>query len=309
LICTLLWQVWEIPILNKLQVLYFRISNKPIHHFQCKDPSGIPIQYQKDGSVVHNPLFIARCAQESFALGHLDEFIQICEWLVDNASVTDSTFAVYYSFDLDFYGQKAPWLSALSQAVIANLFIDRFTVDQDSTYLSYSQKALKTLQPGVSNLSIESGSEGLWYAEYPSDDPPYVLNGMIATLFELHEIYLKTGDYRALALFEMGHKAVVEKLSLYDNKGFSYYDLKGNKAGRLYHQKHIAQLAALNEIAPHEKLEKYHQRWSRHDLIPIPIQLIMNPKPRRILAFVLFWWILADLIAAYYLWKYLRRHR
>ncbi len=309
LISTVIWQIWEVPILDKLQVLYFRISNKPLHHYQCQDSRGIPIQYQKDGQAVYNPLFIARYAQESFAHADQDRFAQLCEWLVENAVITDSTFAVYYSFDIDCYDQKAPWLSALSQAVIANLFVDRYTLDQDSTYLSYSQRTLKTLQPGVVNLSIESGREGLWFLEYPSKDPPYVLNGMIATLFELQELYQKTGDYRALALFDMGHKAVLEQLPLYDNRGFSFYDLKGNKAGRLYHQKHIAQLATLNEIAPHETLQKYHRRWSKHDLIPVPIQLILNPKPRRILAFVLFWWILADLMAASSLWKYLRRHR
>ncbi len=292
-----------------MQSLYFKIARKPLYHYQCRDESGIPTQYRKDGSIVYNPLFIARHAQELHALNAKSGFIKATDWLVNHAKITDSTFAVCYTFDLEEYRQTAPWLSALSQAVIMNVMLDRYFIDQDSLYLDYAQKALYTLKPGVKYLTQDVGERGLWLLEYPSSDPPFVLNGMISILLELYDYAEKRQDDLALELFHRGYLAVLQKLPEFDYKGFSYYDLQGNPTGRLYHQKHIYQLAELNEIAPDEVLQFYHRRWSRMDLLPVPIQMMLSPKPKRILAFLLAWMLLTDLLVASRLWNYLRWHR
>ncbi len=299
-ICTtIVWQFAEVRVNSTLEAIWYRISKNPINHHLALDSNGVPIQYLQAHTPQYNPLFIARYAQQSYLEkdnpNKLKAFLATTDWLVDNAVKTDSTLINYYTFDYDSFQMKAPWASALAQAVIMNVLRNRSELMADSLYFDYSKKALNSLLPSYSNLTYEDETGELWFMEYPAEKPYYVLNGMISVLLELSDYYKATGDTVASCLFDRGYDTLVEKLPQFDYKGFSYYDLSGSLAGRLYHQKHIRQLLDLSNVRAHPILTQYHKKWRQTDMMPVPLQFIWNPRPRRIIAFILVWMIISDI--------------
>lgn len=170
-----------------------------------------------------------------------------------------------------------------------NALAQRAGVDRNlDTYL-LATKALRTLTPEAGTLSYELPDSSLWFMEYPAETPFYSLSGMISTLIELHKYHELTGDAVALQLFQRGYRGLLQKLPEFDYHGYSYYNLRGVKAGRVYHQRHIKRLALLNEINPDPVLQYYHDRWQKADRLPVIWQMLLNPRPKRILGFLIPW--------------------
>lgn len=299
---SIIWQFAEVQIHAQLSTLYYWIGGRPLYHQQSFDEKGIPIQIRPDRQKVYNPLFIARAAQKlgknNEAVADHKKFIELTDWMLAHAEQDDETLVLYYQFDLPEYNLKAPWASALAQAVLMNVLWMRAEAEKDSLLYAKSRKVLNTLNPKLTNLALMNKEGGIWFEEYPSQPPSYVLNGMLSVLIELHEYSTVSGDSLASKLFDSGYTALLAKLPLFDRDGFSAYDLKSQAAGPLYHKKHVLQLKALNKIRSHPSLEYYQKRWRQHDLYPIPLQLILEPRIKRILAFLLAWFLLSDIIIA-----------
>jgi len=304
MLVSIIWQFAEVSMGELAQKLYAALGFKPLYAIEKVDQKGIPIQICSGGTTRYNPLFIARFAQRKIRSGDpqdRDAFIQASDWLIANATITDKTMYNYYTFGIPEYNIEPPWASALAQAVILNVLYQRYHITQDERFLSLARKVLNTLDPKLSNLADFTGANKIWFREYPTADPPFVLNGMLSVLFELHDYHQATQDSLALSLFNSGYETIIEKLPAFDKEGFSFYDLKGAVAGRLYHQKHIAQIKQLNAIKAHPILDHFQKRWSKADALPVALQMLINPKPMRILFFALAIFILSDLLLLGYI--------
>jgi hypothetical protein len=297
IIISLIWQFAEVPISLYAEKAAATLSGKPFNQIRVMDSSGIPQQLYRNGERHHNPLFIAVEASELYENGDYEGFIRLSDWLLNNLEETDSTAFVSFTFDYPKYNQRAPWQSALTQAVGMVTLAQRAEHDQDHAIQNVSSKMLNTLRPESAKLSHELEDGALWFMEYPSDPPYYSLSGMISTLIKLHEYHALSADSVAISLFERGRKGLITKLPDFDYHGFSYYNLNGVKAGRMYHQRHFRRLAELNELAPHPILQHYQKRWQEADRLPVLWQFIFNPRPKRILAFALAWMGLGVIIA------------
>lgn len=291
LFISVIWQFAETDIHAFVEQSWGKISGRPFNQISTQDADGIPMQLYSNGEKHYNPLFIANEAKEEYYrsrnLGQEERFIQLTDWLLKHGVETDSTYFLNYDFDLKAYQQKQPWQSALAQAVVMNVLAHRASVDRDIKTYSKAIKTLNTLKPDQSHLSYAISDSSYWYMEYPASEPHYVLNGMIGVLMELNYYHHYTKDPLAMELFDKGYNALLEKLPLFDYHGYSRYDLSGMKAGRMYHKKHILQLAQLNEVRPSNTLLYYQKRWQKADSYPVLWQMLMNPRPKRVIAFLL----------------------
>ena len=288
-LCSIIWQFLEVQISLGAEALAAWLTKKPFNQVQILDEQGIPVQIYQDGTRSYNPLFIARDAQLEYA-SDADRFDTLIAKLLETLVTTDSTAYAPYDFDYPKYTQTAPWYSALTQAVVMNAFALAAAKYNDPAYQDLAEKLLHTLQPGQLTYALPDGS--LWFMEYPASPPYFSLSGMISTLRELDEYYQFTKDERALELFDRGYKAVITMLPEFDYHGYSYYNLKGVKVGRLYHHHHIQRLQELRSIRPHPLLDYYHDRWQKADRLPVLWQFLFNPRPKRLIGFAGTWFIL-----------------
>jgi hypothetical protein len=102
---------------------------------------------------------------------------------------------------------------------------------------------------------------------------------MIFALFGIHRYYEYTGasDTSALLLFDNGVAAVRELLPAFDRRTASMYDLAGHAASDNYHAIHIAQLRRLSTITHLPVFEKYAERWSGFQSLPMVARLAIRP--------------------------------
>lgn len=299
IIVSLIWQFAEVPISLFAERGVAVLSGKPFNQIRVLDHAGIPQQLYRDGKRHYNPLFIAVEASDAYHSGDTSTFLKLSDWLLEHIEETDSTAFVSYSFDYPVYQQKAPWHSALTQAVVMVCLAQRAEQEQDPRLPELSAKLLNTLKPASAKLSYEIAPGALWFMEYPAPQPYYSLSGMISTLIKLIEYHELTGDDSALELFDRGLQGLWMKLPEFDYHGYSYYNLAGLKAGRMYHQRHIQRLAELHKYSGDPMVLHYRERWQKADRLPVLWQFIFNPRPKRILAFSLAWlgfWMLISLI-------------
>jgi len=309
----LLWQLAETKLLKLGEQTSDLLLGRPVNQNQHLDRRGIPYQSYADGSQRYNPLFVASLANQVYEqltdTGAEQHFIRLCDWLMENSMERDGALWLPYGFEYPLFGMKVPWYSALAQAEAMTACARRWKHSNDPIWLQRSQAFARSLQPpseltitmSINNMEDPrfQGRDGLWFMEYPGNMAPYVLNGHAAVLLELHRTHQLTPDPKLTILFERGFLGLTEALPRFDRKGFSLYSAEGELAGRVYHQKHLMQLRQLLSIKTHPILEQYLKRWTKSDRLPVLIQLVYNPRPRRILAFalslVLIWLLCAGL--------------
>lgn len=286
----LLWQYGEAWLYTRAEWLLALLSGRPAHRTQRYDDKGIPVQLYRKQGLQYNPLFVAARARRDFDHRddprRLESFLRLSDWLASHAKIEGETLWLPYLFDLEEFELKAPWHSALAQAVAQRVFAQRWSLERDPVWLERYRYALNSLSQG-SKLTHTLSDGSMWFLEYPSDTAPYVLNGMMGVLLELRRAGELTGDKQAQTLFDKGYQALLGKLDECDRHGFSLYSAGGRPASRNYHQMHIRQLNELDGIKPHPKLRHYARRWNRHDRLPVLIQLLYNPRPKRVAFFLL----------------------
>ncbi len=74
--------------------------------------------------------------------------------------------------------------------------------------------------------------DGSWYEEYahPSSKlRPYVLNGFMYSLIELHKAYKLKGDERLKVLFDRGIKALKKEIGKFDTGSWTVLNSMGDE--------------------------------------------------------------------------------
>ena len=308
LFVSVVWQVAEIQIYSVAEQLKAGIFGSPFNQTTVRDEQNIPMQLYNNGEKHYNPLFIASEALKANDRRKLgadsDVFITLTNKLLSQIVLRDSLAFLSYDFDYPKYNQKAPWASALTQSVGMNALAARAGMDRDLQTLTIAEKMLNSLKPGKGGLSFALSDSSTWFMEYPADEPYYSLSGMMSTLLHLHKYYELTRNPLAMELFEAGFSALKSKLPEFDYHGYSYYNLAGDKAGRMYHKRHIMLLRKLMELKQDPVLLAYRERWQRADSYPVIWQMLLNPRPRRIAAFMLSFLALAALLYLLLAWSH-----
>jgi hypothetical protein len=151
----------------------------------------------------------------------------------------------------------------------------------DTAMKSYVFMTRSTSNGGVRRYD-EQGN--LWFEEYPSNPPSYVLNGFIYAVFGLYDLYRVTGDPRVKADIDACIDTLVRKLPSYDSGYWSNYDLQKRELVRYYYQKnvHVPQLAVLYELTREPLFRKYKNRWQKQ-LSPLNflfVRIMYRVRPR-----------------------------
>lgn len=245
------------------------------------DREGIPIlDYRGVIGKQYNP-----CATAQYALGwfqswrrHDDRaargrFVACADWLLREGEPGGDALWWRYRFDLDAYGLRNPWVSALAQAQALSVLLRAHAETSDAAYWQAAVGALRSLMvPVEAGGVLRKTNDGVVLEEVVADRPVAILDGWIFAMFGLFDAH-----YAGLAAAVNGADALLERsvatlerwLPSYDLGYWSRADLYAQDpvmpASRFYHRLHVAQLRIMHELTGRECFEHYARQWANND--------------------------------------------
>lgn len=257
------------------------------------DKDGVPMCGISDGTQVYLPINIA---QYGFMLhsewvetkdSKIWTQIESCIRVLENLKTENNNQAVWlHSHYEEKYKISPPWASAMAQGEIISFYLRVYQINNAKNLLDTSIRAYNFLKEDVNNGGVRKidVNGDLWFEEYPSDPPSYVLNGFIYALFGLYDLFRVTQISEIKEDIDKCINTLIKNLHKFDAGYWSYYDLQKSELVRYYYQKnvHIPQLEILYKLTKEPIFNEYKNKWAK-TLNPINylfVKLMYRIRPR-----------------------------
>lgn len=160
-----------------------------------------------------------------------------------------------------------PWASAITQGQGASLLVRLHAETGDRELARAARLALSPLFISQAEGGLCGELGGLpWPEEYPTTPQSHVLNGAIFALWGMRDVALGLGWDAAREQFERGVDSLASNLHRFDTGNWSLYSLFPhpifNRASSFYHDLHVNQLTAMQQLAPRPEFELIRNRWA-----------------------------------------------
>ena len=167
------------------------------------------------------------------------------------------------------YRLDPPWLSSMAQGEGASLLVRVHKETGDDRYAEAAELALAPFRRPVAEGGVLADLDGdPFFEEYPTEPGSYVLNGGIYSMWGSYDVGLALDSREAKDEFERAVDTLARNLHRYDTGYWSLYDLYPhpvpNIASSAYHALHIAQLRAMEPIAPRPEFAEMADRFSEY---------------------------------------------
>ena len=148
----------------------------------------------------------------------------------------------------------SPWYSGLAQGFSICIFLRAFELTGDSAYAEqahYTFQSMINLRRSNSSWVVFVDSLGYyWSSEYPTEDPPLVLNGFMFAIYGLYDYYFFTRSLESEIVLKAAMTAIKHHIDCWRNPGvISYYSIKTRESNEEYHDYHIRMLRRLGRIS------------------------------------------------------------
>lgn len=165
------------------------------------------------------------------------------------------------------YGLKAGFSSGITQGYAISFYLRMYELFGQKEYYETAKKAYNYLKLNKSEGGVRvTDSKGyLWFEEYPSEKPSYVLNGFIYVIFGLYDAYKMKIDPQAEKDYFSSLKTLKENIHKYDAGYWSYYCQLLKELVMVYYQKnvHVPQLMAMYYISGERCFKEYSIKWNK----------------------------------------------
>ncbi|MEM9064509.1 MAG: D-glucuronyl C5-epimerase family protein [Planctomycetota bacterium] len=219
---------------------------------EARDPAGVLISDISSDDArysepVYNPTNIAYHAYLRYLMHRfsdagdqaiIDFWLQL-QALIDLSTGEDTPY-LPYRFDWTAYpgyAVRAPWPSAIAQGFFIRSLIRAHAMTGEAAWLDLAEAHARILSVPVEDGGLlREVPGGVWFAEYPTEEPSLVLNGSIAALIALIELQRERPSQSRSQLIEDGINAVHTNISAYDyrkadGRRWSAYDLLDRPVG------------------------------------------------------------------------------
>jgi len=196
--------------------------------------------------------------------GHLLQFYYAADWLVRHQDDRGGWIITVSRVVADGQLSLQPgWYSAMAQGQAMSLLVRAYAKSGRPEYLDAAVNALHLFEVS----STEGGfvarfmDRYVWYEEYPTTPPCFVLNGFMYSLIGLYDVSasLPMGEAQQTAerLYRDGVSSLRAMLPLFDTGSGTVYDLRHvtlgagappNRARWDYHATHVNQLLLLSSL-------------------------------------------------------------
>ncbi|NOZ82906.1 MAG: hypothetical protein GXN98_03700, partial [Euryarchaeota archaeon] len=248
------------------------LVENPNPKYSVAEIDGIPMTYYGEQLgwqlAYHNVALVARQNfyryMETGDERYLRKGLRLADFLISEAEPLGRDALIWRNrFPWHSYGLEAGWAGSLMQAGIIKTLLLAYLCTGNTTYLQYADRALRAFEVDVRSGGLRASRQGwVWYPEYASENPPYVLNGFITALLWLREYAVSTNSTVAERLYEQGLRSLVHFLPEYDTgRGWSYYDAQGHPASRKYHALHLQLMLQMYQATGNRIFLTYYRRW------------------------------------------------
>ncbi|MBN1541825.1 hypothetical protein JW992_06735 [candidate division KSB1 bacterium] len=238
------------------------------------DQRGIPLAFfNRRIGMRHNPITIAQ-----YGLAHLQKWrngggqsdrqaAERCgEWLIDHLEPwAEGQFAWIYRYDLDFYGPRAPWISAMAQGEGIALLLRLYQAGSSKLCLETAKRAVTPFFYSVDEKGVVDRLSGgdILFEEYPTLPASHVLNGFVFALFGLDNYARFFKDDAAHALCRRAIGTLERNWQLWNAGFWSRYDLHPTRrlASPMYHELHIRQMQRLALLSRNPLFQRVALLW------------------------------------------------
>lgn len=251
-----------------LATVYY-IDLKGLDNFSYqRDRSGIPIvNYGAKIGYRYNPITISQYGLSLLRSPHQYKMAFTCaDWLVENLRPWQSNMHAWiYDFDLEFYGPRAPWISAMAQGEGISLLLRVFQLSKEEKYLQAARLAFSPFQYTIKQKGIvdEIKAGAVFFEEYVTEPASHVLNGHIFSLLGVYDYWRFFDNSDAAKLLRNGMATVRMFWPKWDCGYWTRYDLYPLKrlASPMYHRLHIRLMRGLAQISGDKTFLQVAERW------------------------------------------------
>lgn len=270
--------VGEISKAKTLGCYYQDITPALIHiknkKFASLDEHGIPYYISGDKKLYKVVLVIQyglMCfdliEKKVDAENNIINFKKCLNWLDSNSELYMGA-KVWRSERDEQYQLEDGWISGMYQGQALSLYLRGAQLFKNPEYLDSSELIFKSFF-----LSYEQGGfvrrdnlNCLWFEEYPSKTPSFVLNGFIYAMFGIYDLYRVTGRNEVLEIWNDCVHTLVVNLHKYDVWYWSLYDQLKKQLVSYYYQKnvHVPILKIMYQLTNNTVFLKYSVKWEKN---------------------------------------------
>jgi len=249
----------------------------------CGGPQGLhyfPVNIAQYGFMLHADWVESK---DAATLRTLEACMDVLDAI---RSVQSDACVWWHQFYEAKYGIHPPWASAMAQGEAISLYLRMHQALGRPEYLDTAWRAYRFLavpwtERGVRRYDDEGN---LWFEEFPSETPSFVLNGFVYTLLGLYDLYRVSGDAGVRADIDACLRTLAANLHRFDAGYWSLYDLQRRELVRYYYQKnvHVPQMAVLHRLTGDPLFECYRRRWEAQ-ITPLNylfVQVMYRVRPR-----------------------------
>lgn len=217
---------------------------------------------------------------------HETILIKCINWLDENKEEFKDSY-VWRSDYNQHYNLEKGWISGMYQGQAISLYLRAYQLFNNDAYLETAKKIYNSFKYDYKEGGFKRIDEFgcIWFEEYPTKKPSFVLNGFIYSMFGILDYHRVTGDESAKALWNSCVNTLKINLGKYDVRYWSVYDQLKKELVSYYYQKnvHIPLMQIMFDLTNEAIFDKYAKKWkknldnSMHNLIT---KIMYRLKPR-----------------------------
>lgn len=198
--------------------------------------------------------------------------INIINWLDKNKVEYNDSF-VWKEIANNQYQLKDGWISGMYQGQAISLFLRAYQLFENEYYLKFAEKIFNSFKYDYLDGGFKriDKNNNIWFEEYPTNPPSFVLNGFIYSILGILDYYRVTKKENAKYLWDECVKTLEINLSKYDVWYWSIYDQLKKQLVSYYYQKnvHIPLMQIMYQLTNKEIFNYYAIKWEKNLNNPI----------------------------------------
>jgi len=174
----------------------------------------------------------------------------------------------------------------MDQGQALSFYARYYQITKEEHFLNQCKKIAAYFEVDIQDGGFKriDDNGNLWFEEYPSKEPSYVLNGFVYALYGLIDFYRVNNDQKIKKIIDQCFTTLKESIHLYDSGYWSYYDQLKKELVRYYYQKnvHVPQLESIYLLTNEKIFLKYYKKWKK-TMNPINyafVQIMYRVLPR-----------------------------
>jgi len=283
---------------NKLGIYYIDMRPSIIHYTDNIydggfDENGVPMINDGTGNLYYSPVNICQYAfmiQANFFEYKNEKDSQTlaaCMMVLENTKTETETSVCWIQNNYNKrYDIQPPWVGAMDQGQALSFYARYYQITKEEHFLNQCKKIAAYFEVDIQDGGFKriDDNGNLWFEEYPSKEPSYVLNGFVYALYGLIDFYRVNNDQKIKKIIDQCFITLKESIHLYDSGYWSYYDQLKKELVRYYYQKnvHVPQLESIYLLTNEKIFLKYYKKWKK-TMNPINyafVQIMYRVLPR-----------------------------